>query len=221
MVKKAKNSPAPPSTESQRKMVLRIRPPQKMKQVEDDIVEEPKSRKKPKTAAKKKAAKIDSDKPKKPPTAFFYFLEDFRKGYQEENPNVKSMRDVGKACGEKWKTMTYERTNSTIPLIPIEAICIRVDLEVRNITEDSRGYWLRKYICVDYYLPVDKTSGFWPSLDLNPPPLVNRAREEKVQYYDIATDKRAEFDRAMADYIKRKESGEDTKPKDSDSEYDE
>ncbi|WOH12004.1 hypothetical protein DCAR_0831500 [Daucus carota subsp. sativus] len=152
MVKKAKNSPAPPSTESQRKMVLRIRPPQKMKQVEDDIVEEPKSRKKPKTAAKKKAAKIDSDKPKKPPTAFFYFLEDFRKGYQEENPNVKSMRDVGKACGEKWKTMTYE---------------------------------------------------------------------EKVQYYDIATDKRAEFDRAMADYIKRKESGEDTKPKDSDSEYDE
>lgn len=28
--------------------------------------------------------------------------------------------------------------------------------------------------------------------------------QEKVQYYDIATEKRAEFDRAMADYIKRK-----------------
>ncbi|KAA8514951.1 hypothetical protein F0562_018262 [Nyssa sinensis] len=33
--------------------------------------------------------------------------------------------------------------------------------------------------------------------------------EEKVQYYDIAREKRAEFDRAMADYIKRMESGED------------
>ncbi|KAL8103476.1 high mobility group B protein 14 [Apium graveolens] len=152
MVKKAKNSPAPSSTESSRKMVLRVRPPQKQKQFEDDVIEEPKSGKKPKSGVKKKAAKIDSDKPKKPPTAFFYYLEDFRKGFQEENPEVKSMRDVGKACGEKWKTMSYE---------------------------------------------------------------------EKVQYYDIATEKRAEFDRAMVDYIKRKESGEDTKPKDSDSEYDE
>ncbi|KAI5671246.1 hypothetical protein M9H77_11610 [Catharanthus roseus] len=88
---------------------------------------------------KKKADKFDALKPKKPPTAFFYFLEDFRKEFQENNPDVKSMRDVGKACGEKWKTMTYE---------------------------------------------------------------------EKVQYYDMATEKRAEFDKAMADYIKRKESGD-------------
>lgn len=29
-------------------------------------------------------------------------------------------------------------------------------------------------------------------------------QQEKVQYYDIATEKRADFDRAMADYIKRK-----------------
>ncbi|URD97572.1 HMG (high mobility group) box [Musa troglodytarum] len=49
------------------------------------------------------------------------------------------MRDIGKACGEKWKTMSFE---------------------------------------------------------------------EKVAYYDIATEKRAEFEKAMAAYIKRKESGE-------------
>ncbi|KAG5224373.1 high mobility group protein [Salix suchowensis] len=66
--------------------------------------------------------------------------EDFRKEFQEQNPDVKSMREVGKACGEKWKTMTYE---------------------------------------------------------------------EKVKYYDIATEKRAEFDRAMSEYIRREESGED------------
>ncbi|CAH8365647.1 unnamed protein product [Eruca vesicaria subsp. sativa] len=82
---------------------------------------------------KKKATKVHENMPKKPPTAFFFFLEDFRKQYQQENPEVKSMREVkhsviitlhfdsvaklvlflilskiGKTCGEKWKTMTYE-----------------------------------------------------------------------------------------------------------------
>ncbi|PWA63638.1 high mobility group B protein 14 [Artemisia annua] len=73
--------------------------------------------------------------PKKPPTAFFYYLEDFRKEFQEQNPHVKSMSEVGKACGEKWKTMTYE---------------------------------------------------------------------EKIQYYDIATEKRAKFEKDMMDYVKKK-----------------
>ncbi|KAF2314673.1 hypothetical protein GH714_028447 [Hevea brasiliensis] len=94
---------------------------------------------KPKRIPKKKSVKLDAKKPKKPPTAFFFFLEDFRKDFQEQNPDVKSMRDIGKACGEKWKTMNYE---------------------------------------------------------------------EKVKYYDIATEKRAEFDKAMAEYIKKKENGE-------------
>ncbi|KAK1258876.1 High mobility group B protein 14 [Acorus gramineus] len=95
---------------------------------------------KPKKKQKQKK-KDGADKPKKPPTAFFYFLEDFRKTFQEQNPDIKSMRDIGKACGEKWKTMTYE---------------------------------------------------------------------EKVSYYDIATEKRAEFEKAMAAYVKRKESGEES-----------
>ncbi|GJN18141.1 hypothetical protein PR202_gb05269 [Eleusine coracana subsp. coracana] len=62
--------------------------------------------------------------PKKPPTAFFYFMEDFRKTYQKENPSVKTMQ------------------------------------------------------------------------------------EEKVKYYDIATEKRAEFEKALAEYNKKKNSGE-------------
>ncbi|GKB29595.1 high mobility group B protein 14 [Tanacetum coccineum] len=64
--------------------------------------------------------------------------EDFRKDFQEQNPHVKSMNVVGKACGEKWKTMTYE---------------------------------------------------------------------EKIQYYDIATEKRAKFEKDMMDYVKKKEIG--------------
>ncbi|EEF42681.1 DNA-binding protein MNB1B, putative [Ricinus communis] len=108
-------------------------------------------RAKPKRISKRQIAKLDSKKPKKPPTAFFYFLEDFRKDFQKQNPDVKSMREIGKACGEKWKMMTYE---------------------------------------------------------------------EKVKYYDIATEKRAEFDKAMAEYIKKKESGEFEEVED-DSEFDE
>ncbi|KAJ0455743.1 putative chromatin remodeling & transcriptional activation HMG family [Helianthus annuus] len=62
-------------------------------------------------------------------------------------------REIGKACGEKWKIMTYE---------------------------------------------------------------------EKVQYYDVATEQRAKFEKALADYAKRKENGEhDEFDEDSDSDYDE
>ncbi|KAL3522679.1 hypothetical protein ACH5RR_015513 [Cinchona calisaya] len=120
------------------RMVLRVRTSEQMKNPAFKQ-SNPHSEKKSRTTPKNKSAKIDALKPKKPPTAFFYFLEDFRKEFQENNPDIKSMRDIGKACGEKWKTMTYE---------------------------------------------------------------------EKVLYYDIATEKRAEFDRAMAEYMKRKESGE-------------
>ncbi|KAF2305416.1 hypothetical protein GH714_005065 [Hevea brasiliensis] len=127
---------------------------------------------------KKKSVKIDTKRPKKPPTAFFFFFialvelvpvsssllltgEDF----QEQNPDVKSMRDIGKACGEKWKTMSYE---------------------------------------------------------------------DKVKYYDIAMEKRAVFDKAMANIlrkgqkgtldllciIKKREKGENEETED-DSEFDE
>ncbi|GMI77742.1 hypothetical protein like AT2G34450 [Hibiscus trionum] len=145
-----------PPTASNHQMVLRMKSSEKMKKIAQgsDVSESetrPKSKSRLKSKQKKKKTKIDAKMPKKPPTAFFYFLEDFRKEFQEQNPDIKSMRDIGKACGEKWKTMTYE---------------------------------------------------------------------EKVKYYDIATEKRAEFDTAMAEYNKRKESGEDEETED-DSEYDE
>ncbi|XP_039166593.1 uncharacterized protein LOC104440799 [Eucalyptus grandis] len=95
-------------------MVLRVKSSEKMKRLalmsrESEEEWRPKSGRSVKTAARgKKNVKLDAKMPKKPPTAFFYFLEDFRKDYQEQNPDVKSMRDIGKACGEKWKTMTYE-----------------------------------------------------------------------------------------------------------------
>ncbi|KVH89300.1 high mobility group B protein 14 [Cynara cardunculus var. scolymus] len=133
-----------PAKTAHEKMALRPRSKLTMKQ--SSTAKRPKM-----AAAKKKASKLDANKPKKPPTAFFYFLEDFRKEFQEQNPDVKSMREIGKACGEKWKIMTYE---------------------------------------------------------------------EKVEYYDVATVKRAEFEKAMADYINKKESGEYDEF-DEDSDFDE
>ncbi|CAN4123681.1 unnamed protein product [Withania somnifera] len=96
----------------------------------------PSSGKKLRATSKKKSTKMDTKKPKKPPTAFFYFLEDFRKEFQEQNPDIRSMRD------------------------------------------------------------------------------------EKVQYYDVATEKRREFDRAMGDFNKKKEGGE-FQEYEEDSDFDE
>ncbi|KAK9189514.1 hypothetical protein WN943_018112 [Citrus x changshan-huyou] len=53
-----------------------------------------------------KSAKKDPNKPKRPPSAFFVFLEEFRKVYKQEHPNVKAVSAVGKAGGEKWKSLT-------------------------------------------------------------------------------------------------------------------
>ncbi|XP_062094001.1 high mobility group B protein 14-like [Humulus lupulus] len=149
--KKSRSSSASDSvqlteTPSTQKMVLRVKTTEGTKRSArlsaiNQEVTLVRSVQKSKAKHKKISSKIDAKKPKKPPTAFFFFLEDFRKVYQEQNPDVKSMRDIGKACGMKWKAMTYE---------------------------------------------------------------------EKVQYYDIATEKRAAFDGAIAEYTKRKESGEES-----------
>ena len=51
-------------------------------------------------------AKKDPNKPKRPPSAFFVFLEEFRKEFKKENPNVKAVSAVGKAGGDKWKSLS-------------------------------------------------------------------------------------------------------------------
>ncbi|XP_057809371.1 HMG1/2-like protein isoform X2 [Salvia miltiorrhiza] len=58
-----------------------------------------------KPVKKGKPAK-DPNKPKRPASAFFVFMEDFRKTYKEKHPNNKSVSAVGKAGGEKWKSMS-------------------------------------------------------------------------------------------------------------------
>ncbi|KAE8075719.1 hypothetical protein FH972_014412 [Carpinus fangiana] len=58
------------------------------------------------TKKDKARSKKDPDAPKRPSSAFFIFMEDFRKSFKENNPDQKSCSAVGKAGGEKWKSMT-------------------------------------------------------------------------------------------------------------------
>ncbi|GMI82427.1 high mobility group B2, NUCLEOSOME/CHROMATIN ASSEMBLY FACTOR GROUP D 02 [Hibiscus trionum] len=54
-----------------------------------------------------KAAK-DPNKPKRPASAFFVFMEEFRESYKKEHPKNKSVAAVGKAGGDKWKSLSAD-----------------------------------------------------------------------------------------------------------------
>ncbi|KAH7441133.1 hypothetical protein KP509_03G026600 [Ceratopteris richardii] len=57
----------------------------------------------------KKSARVrDANEPKRPPTAFFLFLEDYRKKFKDENPDSKGVSEVARSAGEKWKAMSEE-----------------------------------------------------------------------------------------------------------------
>ncbi|KAL5557709.1 hypothetical protein UlMin_033920 [Ulmus minor] len=59
-----------------------------------------------KPARKSKKPAKDPNKPKRPASAFFVFMEEFRKQFSKDNPNNKAVSAVGKAAGEKWKSMS-------------------------------------------------------------------------------------------------------------------
>lgn len=60
----------------------------------------------PKKRQAKPKVKKDPNQPKRPPTAFFVYLEEFRKTFKQKHPDVKGVAAVGKACGDKWKEMS-------------------------------------------------------------------------------------------------------------------
>ncbi|CAI9097073.1 OLC1v1033375C1 [Oldenlandia corymbosa var. corymbosa] len=76
-----------------------------------EIKKKPVEKKKPKTTepkVKKGKQSKNPNAPKRPPTAFFIFMDDFRKSFKEQNPDNKSVSVVAKEGGEKWKSMTEE-----------------------------------------------------------------------------------------------------------------
>ncbi|KAH7669209.1 high mobility group protein B3 protein [Dioscorea alata] len=57
---------------------------------------------------KKEKKSKNPNLPKRPPTAFFLFMDDFRKEYKAANPDSKGVAAVAKEGGERWKSMTDE-----------------------------------------------------------------------------------------------------------------
>ncbi|AQK80830.1 High mobility group B protein 2, partial [Zea mays] len=60
---------------------------------------------KPTKGRKAKAGK-DPNKPKRAPNAFFVLMGEFRKEFKEKNPKIKSVAAVGKAVGDRWKSLS-------------------------------------------------------------------------------------------------------------------
>ena len=79
------------------------------KKAEAKVAPKRKAAEKPSKAAKpakKGKAGVDPNKPKRPASAFFVFMEEFRKEFKEKNPNNKAVSAVSKAGGDKWKSMS-------------------------------------------------------------------------------------------------------------------
>ncbi|ERM98632.1 hypothetical protein AMTRI_Chr05g57150 [Amborella trichopoda] len=64
--------------------------------------------------AKKSKREKDPNQPKRPPSAFLLFMDAFRVTFKKENPDTKGIAVVGKAGGEKWKSMTDQEKASYI-----------------------------------------------------------------------------------------------------------
>ncbi|KAL8167519.1 hypothetical protein V2J09_009018 [Rumex salicifolius] len=54
----------------------------------------------------KKVNNKESGAPKRPVSAFLIFMQEFRKSFKENFPDNKCIATVGKAGGEKWKSLS-------------------------------------------------------------------------------------------------------------------
>ncbi|XP_068640700.1 high mobility group B protein 7 [Aristolochia californica] len=99
------------SLDSKIKMNLEAQVVERMTEVQKPPVDRKKksvaASSEPQKSKKEKKVK-DPNKPKRPPTAFFVFLDDFRRQYKETNPDSKNVSAVAKGGGEKWKSMSEE-----------------------------------------------------------------------------------------------------------------
>jgi high mobility group protein B1 len=70
------------------------------------LVVKSKGAEKPAARGRKGKAGKDPNKPKRAPSAFFVFMAEFRNEFKEKNPKNKSVAAVGKAAGDRWKSLT-------------------------------------------------------------------------------------------------------------------
>ncbi|GER28727.1 high-mobility group box 6 [Striga asiatica] len=118
--------------------------------LEAQVVEMPSEVKKKPPSERKKSKKTESSakngktgnnskKPKRPPTAFFVFMEDFRKSFKESNPDTKGAAKVAKEGGEKWKSMSEEEKKVYVERAAELKAEYEKALEEFNEAEDEQG----------------------------------------------------------------------------------
>ncbi|KAF3457873.1 hypothetical protein FNV43_RR02533 [Rhamnella rubrinervis] len=95
------------SLEAKIKMNLEAQVVERLTEAKKPTERKKSTSKEPNAKRAKKSSK-NSDKPKRPPTAFFIFMDDFRKTYKEENHDSMAAKSVAKEAGAKWKSMTDE-----------------------------------------------------------------------------------------------------------------
>uniref|UniRef100_A0A5B7B9X8 Putative high mobility group B protein 7-like n=1 Tax=Davidia involucrata TaxID=16924 RepID=A0A5B7B9X8_DAVIN len=95
------------SLDAKIKMNLEAQVVEKFTEVKKKPSEKKKTKSTEQKPKKEKKAK-DGNMPKRPQTAFFLFMDEFRKVFKEANPDCKSVSTVAKEAGEKWKSMTDE-----------------------------------------------------------------------------------------------------------------
>ncbi|CAA0811555.1 High mobility group B protein 7 [Striga hermonthica] len=97
--------------------------------------ERKKSSKKTESSVQKGKTANNSKKLKRPPTAFFVFMDDFRKSFKESNPDTKGAAKVAKEGGEKWKSILEREPESPFELRSRTEICagnLIVDTSARS-----------------------------------------------------------------------------------------
>ncbi|VFQ67088.1 unnamed protein product [Cuscuta campestris] len=73
-----------------------------------EVKKKPSEKKKTSSTQPKAKKPKDPNAPKRPPTAFFVFMQEFRKTFNEANPDNKKASMVAKEGGEKWNSLTDE-----------------------------------------------------------------------------------------------------------------
>ncbi|KAJ4974025.1 hypothetical protein NE237_007199 [Protea cynaroides] len=95
----------------------------------------------PKANKSKSGKKVkDPNAPKRPPTAFFLFMDDFRKSYKEENPDGKDVKVVAKEGGKKWQSMTDEEKKpymDRVKELKEEYDCAMVSYKEQEVQEEQ------------------------------------------------------------------------------------
>ncbi|XP_021609945.2 high mobility group B protein 7 isoform X2 [Manihot esculenta] len=109
-----------------------------------EVKKKPAERKKatsrePKAKKAKKEKSNNPNKPKRPPTAFFIFMDEFRKAFKEANPDNRDVKKVSKEAGEKWKSMTDEEKKPYVDKAAELKAEYDKALESNNVENDDEG----------------------------------------------------------------------------------